>query len=123
MMSAYDRWVTSAPEYDDDPELTGLAAEAQRLVDVINDAIDFLYSDWSAEGRFPPHVMAYHLRLCRIRERADARVTRRVIAQDASACAGWGCVDGCGDCMACGEAGHDIQACGAIKALLFAEEV
>jgi len=41
----------------------------------------------------------------------------------ASACAGWGCVDGCGDCMACGEAGHDIQACGAIKALLFAEEV
>ena len=43
-------------------------------------------------------------------------------AAELSACAGWGCVDGCGDCMACGESGHDIQACGAIKALLFAEE-
>lgn len=73
----------------------------------------------------------------------DAYYTKRdaltVLLDDTSACGGWGCVDGCADCdpmalvgilgevariacAACGQVGHEIQACSAIRALLFAEE-
>lgn len=39
------------------------------------------------------------VRLGKLRYRAWKRWERRVAAYGTNACAGWGCVDGCGDCQ------------------------
>ena len=87
MMSSYDRWVTAGPpEWDDEESClehadarraANLSIEAGALVVSLDERIDDLCADWSAEGTFPPYVMAYHLRLCRVRAKAEKRSARR----------------------------------------------
>ena len=68
MMSAYDRWVTAAPDYEDDPMLT----EAQLLVDNLQDVLDDLCPDDVTD-----EAITYHMRAVHAYERAEQRLARR----------------------------------------------
>jgi hypothetical protein len=75
-----------------------LIAEAAVLRLALEEAMNDLYADYQAEGRLPKGAQAYLARLSRAHARADRRLQRREFAELDSACGGWGCVDGCGDC-------------------------